>query len=589
MSNYIQEYGLINESIVDKIITFIKSDKQKMQCSELYSSKQNKKFIDIKKRSSVFKTIHNDTLFDMFDEYVDGINKIDQYSNFTLVRNDIQYIKYVKGGFFKEHEDYLSFVSNIVEEYTMIICEDSDSDGGYTVFEINPFFKHVSKQSTTPKHCLVFRKDIKHSSTMITRGYKNIITANLLRCAKKCDQIIAFFFPNKKEIYTISVNKIKEFGETFLSSMMYFDNTENKKIIQYTEKFVPYESFETIYKIFNRCYITFDEYKKNKQYIDYYCINISNVMIDFGDIIINEKINGNIQDAPDVLICDNSDKAKYLCQIVKNLQMPYMPFKMVCAEGGLCYGGGMEGTPPIIMDMLPVWFSLSENNNLMLSSNLVSFHPYESMTMNDFEKCYSITQNICFDTNTISKYSYIDIRCEDDDSDSDLDSNNNSDSSDSGDSGDSDLDSDDKNMPNDLKIKTSNKLRVDLEYGKHNIFYDAIIYYKKCTISDIVRCLLSTNGGYYVGRRKLSTCIKIQKTVSGIAYDKKNRIVVDMNNYKKLKARLNKIKILKKIPQMVKNMKTVLPQQKKSLEHDFCNETVYGSLNLVMIDGFIKI
>jgi hypothetical protein len=75
------------------------------------------------------------------------LSNIDPEFNYTLIKNDITYIKYDKGGFFNKHADYLSFTSNLVEEFTMILCVDANCIGGETTFYVNPFFKYLSKSS----------------------------------------------------------------------------------------------------------------------------------------------------------------------------------------------------------------------------------------------------------------------------------------------------------------------------------------------------------------------------------------------------------------------------------------------------------
>ncbi len=74
------------------------------------------------------------------------------------------------------HEDYLSLKSNCIEEYTMIICMDANCEGGETIFHVNEWFKHVSKSSITPGHCMIFRKDLKHEGAIVKSGEKNILT-----------------------------------------------------------------------------------------------------------------------------------------------------------------------------------------------------------------------------------------------------------------------------------------------------------------------------------------------------------------------------------------------------------------------------
>ena len=50
-------------------------------------------------------------------------------------------IKYSAGGFFKKHKDYLSITSNLIEEFTLIICVTppdiaATSTGGQTIIHM---------------------------------------------------------------------------------------------------------------------------------------------------------------------------------------------------------------------------------------------------------------------------------------------------------------------------------------------------------------------------------------------------------------------------------------------------------------------
>ena len=52
---------------------------------------------------------------------------------------DLTYLLYEEGGYFHAHEDYLSFTTNLVEEYTgLLVLEASpDLQGGETVLSVN--------------------------------------------------------------------------------------------------------------------------------------------------------------------------------------------------------------------------------------------------------------------------------------------------------------------------------------------------------------------------------------------------------------------------------------------------------------------
>ena len=61
-------------------------------------------------------------MFNMARQLIDNINQLDETYHFNLIENDITHIKYQAGYFFQPHEDYLTLTSNIVEEFTLLIC-----------------------------------------------------------------------------------------------------------------------------------------------------------------------------------------------------------------------------------------------------------------------------------------------------------------------------------------------------------------------------------------------------------------------------------------------------------------------------------
>ena len=194
MCENIKEFDIIDNKIQDEIINFVKSDKQIFTPSKLYSKSKDEKYIDTNERQSEFKTINDKKLFNLVDKYLEKINKLDKSNNYVLVKNDITYIKYKEDDFFQAHEDYLSLTTNMVEEYTGIMCVNANCDGGETIFHFNKNFKHISKSSITEKNTVLFRKDIRHEGNLIKNGFKEIITFNLWATPKKNDSIVIVSF-----------------------------------------------------------------------------------------------------------------------------------------------------------------------------------------------------------------------------------------------------------------------------------------------------------------------------------------------------------------------------------------------------------
>ena len=103
--------------------------------------------MDTSIRSSKFKAIVNEEIFSVSKELVDKINDLDTQYDYFLVENDVTYIKYKSGDFFKKHSDYLSVISNKIIEFTMIVCMNADCKGGRTIFHLNDFLKYKSEES----------------------------------------------------------------------------------------------------------------------------------------------------------------------------------------------------------------------------------------------------------------------------------------------------------------------------------------------------------------------------------------------------------------------------------------------------------
>jgi hypothetical protein len=135
-------------------------------------------------RKSQFRPITDPKLFEMVESIVSSINDRDASYKYTLRRNNITRIKYEEGGFFKRHRDYLSTTSNLIEEYTLILCvtpentvNETSVDGGNTV--IYTFGGSKIFDTTTPGCGVLFRKDLEHEGLELKRGEKHIITAKL--------------------------------------------------------------------------------------------------------------------------------------------------------------------------------------------------------------------------------------------------------------------------------------------------------------------------------------------------------------------------------------------------------------------------
>ena len=167
----VREYGVLNAEMIENIISLVKSDPGKLEKSQLYSAAKGAKFIDETERVSRFKKMRTQPLFDQLDDYVSKMSERDELFQFMLFRNDVTLIKYEEGGFFEEHEDYLSLKSNEIQEFTLLLCLSAQCQGGETVLSFNDLSESlISSRSVTSGHALLFRKDIRHRANRVVKG-----------------------------------------------------------------------------------------------------------------------------------------------------------------------------------------------------------------------------------------------------------------------------------------------------------------------------------------------------------------------------------------------------------------------------------
>jgi hypothetical protein len=151
--------------------------------SQLYDSVKDTKIIDQALRRSKFRLFKTDALFDLIaDDIVKELNRQDDDTVFSLVRNDITHIVYGEGDFFKRHADYLSVTSNVIEEYTLLVNVTPDgieTTGGETLIHTWPDRVHRSNATTAYGCGLLFRKDLDHEGAVVLSGEKHIVSVNL--------------------------------------------------------------------------------------------------------------------------------------------------------------------------------------------------------------------------------------------------------------------------------------------------------------------------------------------------------------------------------------------------------------------------
>ena len=530
MAQYIEEYENIDNELINKIINFVINDPNEFNKSLLYSSEKNEKFIDTNKRNSVFKTIVNEKLFEMLEEFIKKINNLHESYNYSLIKNDITFIKYEIGGFFNQHMDYLSFTSNIIKEHTLIICVDAECDGGETEFEINHLYKIKSSASKTPKNCLIFRKDLNHAGLEILNGYKHIITVNLTSVLKNSNKILVIEFPNNDKKFMLTDKQIFMCGKTFFSKLL---EKNNDKIIIHKEEFISIEKFEIIYLILSECHITINNFEIYKDVIDYYSIDYQKIIID-STISLNNSKNINIIPInldDDIIILENDAQLSYYDNILKTKKLcNYQQFRIIFAEGKLTYGGNMSGKKNI--KMLPVWMSLTQNNNILFTHELVTKSVKKFKF--DIDPINNVLNPYKYKPNTLVEFTY--------------------------------------NESTDI---CTNPIHFNSEDYYYKYLYNPLKIYNlnfclyDFSMDNAINIL--TNANY----KPMFITPPLDQNFTPNMYKSTIKLLEKINFFDKVLENINKMRIL-------------LPQKHTYIEHDFCNESVYGSCNLIMMCGLIK-
>lgn len=271
------------------------------EVSKLYNSVRDEKFVDESLRLSKYRAITDPALFDIVQKMLDNLTEKDTTNMYTVVRNDVTQIVYGPGGFFKAHRDFLSMRSNILEEYTLLICITPDeiiTEGGETSITVNPHYTHISRSTVTPGGALLFRKDLLHEGLMLTRGTKDIVSVNVWVSRKSTadDAVLFVTFPEESGIssepvknaiyglsYAIPVNQIMKFPDSMLAGFCRFEDARSdktRKIYTYECKDCSYDDFNVIFKVLSGIFIVPEEMETYSSLLEYYGLTTENVLVD---------------------------------------------------------------------------------------------------------------------------------------------------------------------------------------------------------------------------------------------------------------------------------------------------------------------
>lgn len=249
--------------------------------SKIFNTKEKVNEVNENVRISKKKVFKENKYFDIVQkEIIDKINNHVKKVYFSLVRDDIELVKYDKGDFFEKHQDFVKYTSNQFECFSLILYLNDDYEGGKTNLYISDDKKIIS--DTKKGQMLIFKNEIVHEGEKVTKGTKYILRLNLIGSQKNLEFVVIKFV-NDTRYYIINAENIN--GESFLGAMYNFNKKNNKGNILVLEDY-SYEEFSNVYEIIN-----------NKK------VNINTDIYDFFGIdkcIINIIKKGNVKIQKDV-------------------------------------------------------------------------------------------------------------------------------------------------------------------------------------------------------------------------------------------------------------------------------------------------
>ena len=408
---------------------FLASKKDTLfETSELYSSATNARIIDEELRKSRFRLFKDREIFDLVDQTVRWLNESDKEYCYQLRRDDITEIHYKKGDFFKKHKDYLSTTSNLVEEFTLILCVTPSErlgaiDGGETLIYPYASQKGVAFDTTTPGNGLLFRKDLEHAGNMLKAGEKHILTANLWATRKQAsNQVLFVTFPsqdddqgkkarsslqqaaNQETSYALPVDCLTG---TMLEAHVRFFNQgyeQNEQelplVVSYKCTNFTFDEFGTVFKILQRAYVHEEEIRQHAECIEFFGpFLVENLLVILSletkekspvdkKVPAKKKVKTNNDadeaDDLDVIVCENESRTQVVNEVARQLGFErYVPFKMLFVEGMTQSMGSMPDDSSTI-PVTPVALLLGDYNHIFAIRKVGGNFNIDKCTLKEF-------------------------------------------------------------------------------------------------------------------------------------------------------------------------------------------------------------
>lgn len=364
MSNLVREFGPFLHA--NDLIAYVSKDETPWETSHMYDRVSESTKVDPALRTSTFKLLKSDEALDAAEKLVQAVSAVDEEYNYVLRRDDVTIIHYEEGGFFKPHADYVTFTSNVIEEFTLLLClPTTKCTGGETRFHFNARFKVSSESSITPEHLVVFRKDIVHEGKMVTSGVKDIVTLNLYGIKKnvgnhviiQCSDGGLFSLPQS------NIPKDSLFG-TLIADLA----KENVAIFEIPVTETAAE-FEPIHRVMMQCLLPMDEV--NYDVMRKYNIDPALMLTPAKNVEQPKRASAStthVSEHDGLLLFSTPELARYYYD--NNPDPNKVLFTAVITEGGYyaSFGSSGDSDGPVELDVLMM--SVTHKNNCFIEKRL---------------------------------------------------------------------------------------------------------------------------------------------------------------------------------------------------------------------------
>ena len=610
-----------SEHPVERLQEYLKENAENVpwQNSELYSSERDAKFVDTDLRQSQFQVFQDPELFELLEaSVVKQLNDSDSTYHYMIHKNDVTHIKYTKGGFFKKHRDYLSTTSNLVEEYTLLVCvtpstSTPDAKGGDT--KIFTYGTEKTFDTHTAGCGLLFCKDLEHEGTEVLEGEKHILTANIWATRKdQTDQVLLVTFPEngdsnteatidntaqeqeteagkaieraacRKTTYVIPVYLLRGMLKAHVDFCNRQAGESPSPVVEYRCKNFDFDTFGTIERILKRSYVGEVEIVEQHEVIDYFGPFLTeNLLV---ELAVQPKTEEEEEDPapppskrqqiesdppfdPTVIVCENEARTKVVLAVTEHYSEPYVPFQMLFVEGVLATGDEID-VSIVEVPMICTACVVGDYNNLFTYTSIATSSEIPRTSLMDMNRnsnawssIYEDTEELklpkpgapatdMFETDTLDNWYEI---CEESNSMSCA------------------LQVGFGHQPQNLKQKITNMV-FENKIGKFSDLYDG-------------NSLFHNPGWVVEGDGNGEDAEDDGESL--FHRDENGLVVFSRQEAKRASDYLAELELYDRVKASLQQTKFDLPQKMSHIDYHFCNESVYGNVNILWVTGAVRL